>query len=146
MSKLIGIDPGRSKCGIVLVDEISSEVIQGLVIPTYEVLPQINNWFLSNKITLTTIGNGTGSQYLVQQLNNVGPILIVDEKGTSLKARKRYWQIWPAKGLKRIMPISLRFPPEELDAVAALLILENHTGKKYRWSVKKPKFKNENGQ
>ncbi len=61
------------------------------------------------------------------------PIRVVDETGTTLRARERYWQLWPARGWKRLLPKGLRIPSGDLDAIAALVILEDYLDRPLQW-------------
>lgn len=54
------------------------------------------------------------------------PITIVDERNTSLEARRRYYEDHPPKGLWRLVPRGLLVPDVPLDGYAALLIIERY--------------------
>ena len=41
------------------------------------------------------IGNGTSSKYWERKLLNYFSVEIVEEKGTTFRARNRYWELWP---------------------------------------------------
>ena len=66
----------------------------------------------------------------------------MNERGTTLRARGRYWQLWPPKGLQRLIPQGMRVPPGDLDAVAALVMAEEHLGQTCRWPQPPPDFRN----
>jgi hypothetical protein len=74
------------------------------------------------------LGNGTGSQAWLQRLQPLCPVLLVDERGTTLAARPRYWQLYPARGWQRLLPPGLRQPPRPWDDVVAQLLLERTLG------------------
>ena len=44
MMNIIAVDPGKSKCGIVLADVKSSQVIHGRVERSNAVIPLITSW------------------------------------------------------------------------------------------------------
>ena len=44
MTRVVALDPGRSKCGLVLADIATNTVLQGMVIPSTEVLDQLHAW------------------------------------------------------------------------------------------------------
>ena len=133
MSRIISVDPGRSKCGLVLVDCERDSVLQGEVIATEAVLDTLQRWRQLAPVERLVLGNGTASESLRNQLPADLPIKLVDERGTTLQARKRYWQLWPPRGWRRFVPLGLLVPPTELDAVAALVILESELGRNILW-------------
>ncbi len=52
------------------------------------------------------------------------PIELVDERETTLLARKRYFQAHPPRGWRRLVPRGMLLPPRPIDDFAALLIAE----------------------
>ena len=138
MTRVVAFDPGRSKCGLLLADTSTNTVLQGKVIPSSEVLNQLRAW-MSNALEETAqidelvIGDGTSSTIWQQQLHTSLKVHVVDETGTTLRARERYWQLWPARGWRRMLPSGLRLPPGDLDAIAALVILEDYLDRPLRW-------------
>ena len=133
MSRIVSLDPGRSKCGLVLVDDDKRCVIEGHVLATETVLDTLQGWRQVAPIERLVLGNGTTSHILKHQLPEDLPVKLVDERGTTLQARKRYWQLWPPKGWRRLVPRGLLVPPTELDAVAAMVILESELGHDLLW-------------
>ena len=138
MTRVIALDPGRSKCGLLLADTSTNTVLQGMVIPSSEVLDQLHAWMLNAQgeralIDELVIGDGTSSTIWQQQLPSSLKLHVVDETGTTLRARDRYWQLWPARGWRRMLPSGLRIPPGDLDAIAALVILEDYLDRPLRW-------------
>ena len=129
-SSIVAIDPGRSKCGLVLADPITSEVIDVLVIPADQLCDQLTQWHVHAPLRELVIGNGTSSKQWQAQIAHLAPLVEVNEAGTTLRARERYWQIWPPRGWRRLLPQGLRLPPCELDGIAALVLLEDHLGRR----------------
>ena len=54
------------------------------------------------------LGNGTGSKYWERILREIAPIQVVEEQGTTLRARSRYWELWPPGPLLSLLPRGLR--------------------------------------
>jgi RNase H-fold protein (predicted Holliday junction resolvase) len=138
MTRVVAFDPGRSKCGLLLADTSTNTVLQGKVIPSSEVLDQLHAWMANAleetaQIAELVIGDGTSSTIWQQQLPTNLKVHVVDETGTTLRARERYWQLWPARGWRRMLPSGLRLPPGDLDAIAALVILEDYLDRPLRW-------------
>ena len=60
----------------------------------------------------------------------------MNERGSTLRARFRYWEIWPPNPLIRWLPKEILFPPENLDAVVALILLEDCVKSTFIWPNK----------
>ncbi len=138
MTRVVALDPGRSKCGLLLANISTNTVLQGMVIPSSEVLDQLRAWMEDDQgenaqIADLVIGDGTSSTIWQQQLPTSLKVHVVDETGTTLRARERYWQLWPARGWKRLLPLGLRIPSGDLDAIAALVILEDYLDRPLQW-------------
>ena len=142
MTRVAAIDPGRHKCGLVLIDKPRSLVEAGLVLAVHRVMDQLIAWSCSGGVDLILLGNGTSSEAWDGQLERIAPVRKVNERGTTLRARGRYWQLWPPKGLQRLIPQGMRVPPGDLDAVAALVMAEEHLGQTCRWPQPPPDFRN----
>tara|TARA_Y100001968_G_scaffold332820_1_gene392499 strand:- start:796 stop:1233 length:438 start_codon:yes stop_codon:yes gene_type:complete len=137
MTNYLSIDPGSKKCGVIIADIDKCLVLEGKVVYTSSAFFVINSWIDKYNIKKIILGNGTSSKYWNQKLRDILPILLVEEYGTSLKARDRYFEIWPLPRLIRWFPKGLIKINENLDAVAALIILEKYLGKKIIWKIKK---------
>jgi hypothetical protein len=55
---------------------------------------------------------------------------VLNEHGTTLAARRRYWELFPPRGWRRLLPEGLRLPPRDWDDVAAQLLLERWLGRR----------------
>ena len=135
MFKLISIDPGKCKCGVVLVDLHKKKVDQAIVLNT-EFLPNyVKNLNVSENISKVIIGNGTTSRQNIEKLDFISnDLIIVEEKNTTLRAKKRYFEIFPTKGLKSFLPKEIFIMNKNLDALSALIILEDYCKHKFTLS------------
>ena len=135
MFKLISIDPGKCKCGLVLVDLQKKKVDQAIVLNT-EFLPNyVKNLNGSENISKVIIGNGTTSRQNIEKLDFIrNDLIIVEEKNTTLRAKKRYFEIFPTKGLKSFLPKEIFIMNKNLDALSALIILEDYCNHKFTLS------------
>ena len=116
-----------------LADTNKGEIIDALVIPSDQLCAQLTQWHAQTPLGHLVIGNGTSSKHWQTEIKHLAPVVGVNEAGTTLRARERYWQIWPARGWRRLLPRGLRLPPCELDAIAALVLLEDHLGERLHW-------------
>ena len=125
---LAGLDPGRSKCGLALANRRQRRVWAAAVLPPQSAEQQLRLWQQLG-LERVLLGNGTHSRGWQQELHQLGlGAELVDEHGTTLAARRRYWQLYPARGWRRLLPEGLRLPPRDIDDVVAQLLLERHWG------------------
>jgi RNase H-fold protein (predicted Holliday junction resolvase) len=125
---LAGLDPGRNKCGLVLTDPERREIREALVLPPEAAWERLEQWRRHQALAAVVIGDGTGSGPWRRRLEPLLPVELVDERGTTLAARRRYWQLFPARGWRQLLPLGLRQPPRDWDDVVAQLLLERRLG------------------
>jgi hypothetical protein len=127
---LAAIDPGRSKCGLVISDDQARLILFAAVLPPDQALAQLRQWQDQHSpLVAVLLGNGTGSGPWRPWLAPIAPLIGVPEAGTTLAARQRYWQLEPARGWRRLLPPGLRQPPRDWDDVVAQILLERHLGR-----------------
>jgi len=129
---LIGVDPGRSKCGLAVVyDDGSRKSLE--VVPTAEIAARIDEEVRASDVRAICIGHATGSDPIVALCASRWPDIprrVVDETNTTLEARRLYYIDHPPMGLWRFIPRGLLVPDEPLDAYAALLIVSRSEAEK----------------
>ena len=142
MGLLISIDTGHYKCGLLLADTVENNVLEGRVVKSTSVIDLIKEWHVNKNIEKIILGNGTTSKFWQSKLieNNYKNLYFVEEKGTTLRARDRYWELWPPRNFIRFFPKGILFPPQNLDALAAMILLEDYLEKSFNWD-QKPSFK-----
>ena len=135
MSLYISIDPGNKKCGLLLADIQSRKVIEAGVVSLNKLSDLISLWIEKEQVSKIIIGDGTNCKYIENQLkrNSFSNINFVNERGSTLRARFRYWEIWPPNYFIRWLPREILFPPENLDAIVALILLEDFLKYKFIW-------------
>ena len=135
MLKLISIDPGKCKCGLVLVDINKKKVDKAIVLNT-EFLPKYVKTLKSvENISKVIIGNGTTSKENIEKLKFLKKDLIIfEEKNTTYRAKKRYFELFPIRGLKFLLPKDFFILNKNLDAVSALIIVEDYCNDKFTFS------------
>lgn len=122
MRSVLGIDPGTRKVGYALVSEGGGVVARGIeAVDT--LAPRVAALAAAHVIATLAIGTGTNAKGISAQLATLGiPLRLVDERETTLGARRLYYAENPARGWQRLLPIGLRFPPRPIDDYAAELI------------------------
>ena len=138
MSFIISIDPGNKKCGLLLADMKSGHVIEAGVCLLNKSSDIVSSWNQSYQISNIIIGDGTNCKYVENELRqkNIFNLNYINEKGSTLRARFRYWEIWPPNYFFRFLSKKMLFPPENLDAVAALILLEDFSKSSFTWPKK----------
>jgi hypothetical protein len=63
------------------------------------------------------------------KLKGLIDVQLIEEGGTTLAARRRYWQLVPPRGWRRMLPEGLRQPPQDWDDVVAQVLLERWLGR-----------------
>ena len=138
MSLFISIDPGSKKCGLLLADMKSGKVIEAGICSLNKFSYLVSLWNKDNQISNVIIGDGTNCKYIenVLKQKKIFNLNFVNEKGSTLRARFRYWEIWPPNYFIRWLPKEILFPPENLDAVVALILLEEFLEFSFIWPEK----------
>ena len=123
-----GLDPGHDKCGLVRCDPGRTLVTDAHIDAVEDCLRRLETWQREG-LAGVVLGDGTGSGPWPGRLRRLGlAIAVVDERGSTLAARERYFSLLPARGWRRLLPRGLRLPPRALDDVAAQLLLERWLG------------------
>lgn len=139
---ILGIDPGRDKCGWVFAAPGGELIVSG-IFPTERAADflraavsgegrVIASFALENpgpfpesfSINECLVGNGTGKELLLSLAKSLSlGVKLIPEKGTTLLARKLYWKHHPPRGFRKLLPESMRVPPRDVDDFAALAIV-----------------------
>ena len=126
---ILGFDPGRDKCGLAVMGSDLQLQDHQVVVAT-EAIASILSLLQKFPIDTLVMGDRTTSKQWQKQLKEVLPasipIFTVDEHNSTLEARDLYWQMYPAKGLTKLLPQGLREPPRPIDDLVAILLIERH--------------------
>lgn len=126
MTKLyLGIDPGRSKTGLALVDG-AGKIVKLHIAESQNIDNEIVEFIKNSCPVQIVLGNGTNSRNIGESVKRVLPdvlIAVVEEAHSTEEARALYWQENPPKGLKKLIPLGMLVPPVPLDAYAAVILV-----------------------
>ena len=137
MSRVLAIDPGISKCGVIVADLKEKKVYEAVVIRSYLLLNYVRKKYQNEKFSQFIIGNGTSSKNYISDLNELGPnVIIAEEKDSTYRAKERYFEIFPLLGIKCFLPKEIFILNKNLDALAALIITEDYFQIKFDFSEK----------
>ena len=132
MSKLISIDPGKYKCGLVLAEINEKKVYEAIILKSELVQDYLRNLNTLYGISKIVIGNGTNSLEIIQKLDFLKKeIITFEEKNTTFRAKARYFELFPISGLKFLIPREIFILNKNLDAISALIILEDYCKMKF---------------
>ena len=132
MTKIISIDPGKNKCGIVVAETSEKKVFKATIIKSELIQEYVRNIINFEEISKIIIGNGTTSRNIIKKLNFFKKdIIIFEEKNTTYRAKARYFELFPISGWKFLIPRDVFILNKNLDAISALIILEDYCKLKF---------------
>ena len=137
MSKLISIDPGKHKCGLVVAQLNEKKVYEAIIIRSELLGDFVKNLNNVEDISKIIIGNGTTSREIREKLNFFKKeIIAFEEKNTTYRAKARYFELFPISGLRCLIPREFFILNKNLDAISALIILEDYCKTKFTLNQK----------
>ena len=126
MTKLyLGVDPGRSKTGLALVNG-AGKIVKIHIAESQNIDNEIVEFIKNSCPVHIVLGNGTNSRNIgesVKRVLNDAMVTVVEEAHSTEEARTLYWQENPPKGLKKLIPLGMLVPPVPLDAYAAVILV-----------------------
>ena len=132
MSRVITIDPGKSKCGLVLAEISEKKVYKAIILKSELLGNYVRNLITAEEISQIIIGNGTTSEEIREKLHFFKKeIITFEEKNTTYRAKARYFELFPISGLKFLIPREVFILNKNLDAISALIILEDYYKTKF---------------
>ena len=135
MLKLISIDPGKCKCGVVLAELNDKKVHKAIIIKSELIEEYVRNLNTVEDISKIIIGNGTNSKAIREKLDFFKKeIITFEEKNSTYRAKARYFELFPIRGLKFLMPREIFIINKNLDAISALIILEDYCKIKFTFN------------
>ena len=133
MNKAISIDPGISKSGLIIADIEQKTVFRAEVIQSDYLLSYVEKINQNEHKLQCLIGNGTSSKKYISRLSEFIPdLIVVEEKNSTYRAKQRYFESFPLSGLKRFLPREIFILNKNLDALAALIIMEDYYNFKFK--------------
>ena len=132
MFKVLSIDPGKYKCGIVLAEISEKKVYKAIIIKSQSLEDCVKNLNAIEDLSQIIIGNGTTSGEIRSKLDFFKKeIITFEEKNTTFRAKAIYFELFPISGLKFLIPREVFILNKNLDAISALIILEDYCKMKF---------------
>ena len=108
MFKLLSIDPGKYKCGLVVAEISEKKVYEAIILKSESLVDYVSNLVKAEDISKIIIGNGTNSKEIRVKLNFLKKeIITFEEKNSTYRAKARYFEIFPIRGLKFLIQLLL---------------------------------------
>jgi RNase H-fold protein (predicted Holliday junction resolvase) len=152
MKYLLGFDPGRDKCGVAVVEKVVEKVTdtpaidllgQGVedrgnskscvdrvclhqILPSTAAISGLQDLCRQFDFEILVMGDGTTAKEWQEKFRQslAIPVVLVNERNSTLEARDRYWQMFPPQGFQKIIPQSLRRINRPIDDIVAILLVE----------------------
>ena len=135
MTRIISIDPGKNKCGLVVAETSEKKVFRAIIIKSESLQEYVRQIINCEEISKIIIGNGTTSREMIEKLDFFKKeIITFEEKNTTYRAKGRYFELFPIRGLKFLIPREVFILNKNLDAISALIILEDYCKMKFTLS------------
>ena len=119
---ILGIDPGRDKCGVSILTS-SGELKFQQVIETKNLESALQKLSAQFDLKIAILGNGTTHKSAEEIIEKILPVKVVDEKHTTELARQEYWKKNPPSGWRKLLPVSMQVPPEPVDGIVAEILV-----------------------
>ena len=127
MARVLSIDPGKSKCGLVLAEISEKKIYEAIILKSELIGDYVRELNTFEDISKIVIGNGTTSREIIKKLDFFEKeIKTFEEKNTTFRAKERYFELFPISGLKFLIPREVFIINKNLDAISALIILEDY--------------------
>ena len=135
MARVVTIDPGKSKCGLVLAEISEKKVYKAIILKSELLENYLRNLISAEDIEQIIIGNGTTSREIRERRHFFKKeIITFEEKNTTYRAKARYFELFPISGLKFLIPREIFIINKNLDAISALIILEDYCKMKFTFN------------
>ena len=124
----MAIDPGRDKCGVVVMT-VEGEIKLQRVIETTSLESVLIELAREFKVNVVVLGDGTTSKVARQKISSVLPnvnIEVINERHTTEEARHLYWIKNPPCGWRKLLPTSMQTPPVPIDDIAAEVLAKRY--------------------
>jgi RNase H-fold protein (predicted Holliday junction resolvase) len=133
VTAILGVDPGMRKAGYAFLAQDGRVLDRGIE-SVERLLARLSDLCALYPTGVLAMGAGTNAAKITAVLAPLGlETRLVDERETTLRARSLYYAENPPRGLQRLLPPGLRFPPRPIDDYAAeiiaLRLLERDRGK-----------------
>ncbi|MGM9992374.1 MAG: hypothetical protein ACI376_05950 [Candidatus Bruticola sp.] len=123
---VLSVDPGSKKCGIAVVSSRDG-VLEHTVVAVGALSESCAELGTRYQFDHIIVGGSTGSSNTVSVLKQTLKcnVSVVNEAHSTERAKLRYFEDHPPKGLWRLIPLSLQVPSGLYDDYAAIVLAED---------------------
>lgn len=131
METVVGIDPGRDKCGVAVLTP-EGHVLERAVVARADLEHYVGALANRYRVRRLVLGDRTGSDEVAASLERaglaeaLGGISRVDEHMSSVEGRALYWRSRPPRGWRRLVPTGMLTPPEPYDGWVAEVLVRRY--------------------
>jgi len=126
---VLAVDPGSHKCGLAVVRrDAAPRALHREVIARGSAVARARDLVHAHGVEAILVGDATGGSPLARELAEALaplPVRRVNEAFTSERARRRFLEENPPRGLLRLVPRGLRSPDRPYDDYVAVLLAED---------------------
>jgi len=126
MRFVIGVDPGKNKVGVALLDA-EGRLIERRLLSRFTAAKQIAE-LASGRESVIALGDGTTAGRMAAEIQEAlgsdidDIIVMVDENNSTVEGRRNYLLANRPRGLARLLPLGLRSPERPWDDYVAEVI------------------------
>ena len=126
---VIGIDPGRKRCGISVVDSVQGTLKRSLV-SSLALMDKLTIYKSDYPDSVIVCGDSASSKDLMKSLNTLNyDVIYIDEKNSTLEGRKLYWKRHKKPWWALLIPKTMLHPKRRIDDYAATVIAKRYIEK-----------------
>jgi RNase H-fold protein (predicted Holliday junction resolvase) len=129
---LMGIDPGRNKCGVAILTDEGKEVLKEIS-KTSDLSKKLEDLLQDYSIDKIILGNGTYADKVFNILKlffDEKEIIFVEEENSTYIAEEKYLKENPPLGLSFLNKVMKFKPKRPLDDYTAVVLVEKYLNKK----------------
>ena len=124
---VLAVDPGREKTGIAILSKESlllmmdigpTDSIEVELVAVLRQYPTISHMICGNGTNHKVVGSIVKAVAVAQTKS----FALVNEKYTTEEARRRYFEVHPPTGWRKLMPKGMLYPPVPVDDITAWII------------------------
>ena len=126
---VLAVDPGRDKTGVAILTN-DAQLMMMDIVPTDSVMCELQSLLVMYPTTSVLVcGNGTNHKVVGTIVKSIAEkqgkeFNFVNEKRTTEEARRRYFEVHPPTGWRKLVPKGMLYPPVPVDDITAWIIGE----------------------
>jgi hypothetical protein len=125
---VLAVDPGREKCGVAVCGP--EGVYARTVVAATDLGAVARRLVSEHRVDAVIVGDQTSSKQAFAILSELPlPVTLVPERGSTLRARRRYFKDHQPRGWRRFLPLAMLVPPVPYDDYTAVVLAEEYLGR-----------------